>query len=113
MRKKQNYVEKRFKTSNHELERLLPKWKNKTIISFMKKELWWLWKKKITKQFVELRAKSYIYLKDDWKENEKKKKLKSQQRFKSKKYNACTEEVKKIILSVNDDNRIQSIDSKV
>ena len=43
----------------------------------------------------------------------KKKKLKSQQRFKSKKYNACTEEVKKIILSVNDDNRIQSIDSKV
>ena len=34
-----------------------------------------------------------------------------QQRFKSQKYNLLAEEVKKIALSVNDDKRVQSIDS--
>ena len=37
--------------------------------------------------------------------------LKSQQRFKSGKYNLFTEEINKIALSANDDKRIQSIDS--
>ena len=37
--------------------------------------------------------------------------LKSQQRFRSKKYNSCTEEVNKITLSANDDKRIHSFDS--
>ena len=37
--------------------------------------------------------------------------LKSQQGFRSEKYNVFTEEVNKIALSANDDKRIQSIDS--
>ena len=35
---------------------------------------------------------------------------KTQQRFKSEKYNAFTEEIRKITLSSNDDKRMQSID---
>ena len=37
--------------------------------------------------------------------------LKSQQRFRSEKHNVFTEEVNKIKLIANDDNRTQSIDS--
>ena len=37
--------------------------------------------------------------------------LKSQQRFWSEKHNVFTEKAKKIALSVNNDERIQSIDS--
>ena len=37
--------------------------------------------------------------------------LKSQQRFRSEKHNAFTEEIKNIALSAKDDRRIQSIDS--
>ena len=37
--------------------------------------------------------------------------LKTQQRFKSERHNAFTEETNKIALSSNDDKRIQSIDS--
>ena len=37
--------------------------------------------------------------------------LKTQQRFKSKNHDVFTEEVNKIALSLNDDKRIQSIDS--
>ena len=36
--------------------------------------------------------------------------LRSQQRYRSEKYNVFTEEVNKIALSSNDDKRIQSID---
>ena len=37
--------------------------------------------------------------------------LKSQQRFKSKKPNVCTEEVSKIALRANNEKKIQTIDS--
>ena len=37
--------------------------------------------------------------------------LKTQQRFKSRRYNVFTEEINKIVLSCNDDKRMQSIDS--
>ena len=37
--------------------------------------------------------------------------LKTQQRFKSKRHNICTEEINKIALSSNHDKRIQLIDS--
>ena len=37
--------------------------------------------------------------------------LKKQQRFRSEKHNAFTEEINKIALSSNDDKRMQSIDS--
>ena len=37
--------------------------------------------------------------------------LQTQQRFKSEMHNVFTEEINKIALSSNDDNRMQSIDS--
>ena len=37
--------------------------------------------------------------------------LKRQQRFKSERHNAFTEEINKIVLSSNDDKRMQSISS--
>ena len=58
-------VEIRFSTSNYELERPLPKGKNKKVIGLMKDELGG----KIMKKFVGLRAKIYIYLIDDGSEN--------------------------------------------
>ena len=36
--------------------------------------------------------------------------LKSQQRFKSERHNACTEEINKVALSGNDDKRLQIYD---
>ena len=51
-------VENRFDTSNYELDRLLPKGKNKKAIGFMKGELGG----KIMTKFVGLRAKTYTYL---------------------------------------------------
>ena len=37
--------------------------------------------------------------------------LKTQQRFRSEKYNVYIEEINKVVLSSNDDKRMQSIDS--
>ena len=47
-------VEKRFDTSNYEVNRLLPKGKNKKVIGLMKDELG----EKIMKKFVALRLKT-------------------------------------------------------
>ena len=52
-------IEKRFDTSNFEIDRLLPLGKNKTVIGLMKGELSGL----IMKRFVGLRAKTYSCLK--------------------------------------------------
>ena len=60
-------VETRFDTSNHELERPLPKEKNKEVIGLMKDEIG----RKIMTKFVGLGAKTYSYLVDDGSENEK------------------------------------------
>ena len=65
-------VETRFDTSNYELERPLPKGKNKKVISVMKDELGG----KIMKGFVGLRTKTYRYLIDDGSEDEKAKSTK-------------------------------------
>ena len=51
--------ETRFDNSNFEIDRPLPKGKNKKVIGLMKGEL----HGKIMKEFVGLRAKTYIYLK--------------------------------------------------
>ena len=51
-------VESRFDTSNYELDRPLPKGKNKKVIGSIKKELG----RKITIKIVGLRAKTYNYL---------------------------------------------------
>ena len=54
-------VEKRYDTSNDEVDRPLPKEINKNVIGLMKDGL----RGKIIKEFVALRTKIYLYLTDD------------------------------------------------
>ena len=122
-----NDIEKRFDTSNYEVNSPLPTTKNKKVVGIMKDKLGG----KIVTEFVALRPKTYSYLTDDGKEDKKSKGtkkcvikrmikfndykncllkdeviLKSQQRFISKKHDAYTENINKIALSNNDDKRI-------
>ena len=60
-------VEKRFDTSNYEIDRPLPIGKNKKVIGSMKDEL----AGKIMTEFVALRPKTYSYLTDDCEEDKK------------------------------------------
>ena len=124
-------VDKRFDTSNYEVNRPLPTGKNKKVIGLMKDELGG----KIITEFVTLRPKTYSYLTDDGKEDKKAKGtkkcvikrmikfddynncllkdkvlLKPQQRFISKKHDVYTEDINKIALSNDDDKRIVSSD---
>ena len=124
-------VDKRFDTSNYEVNRPLPTGKNKKVIGLMKDELGG----KIITEFVTLKPKTYSYLTDDGKEDKKAKGtkkcvikrmikfddykncllkdkvlLKSQQRFISKKHDVYTEDINKIALSNDDDKRIVSSD---
>ena len=126
-----NDVEKRFDTSNYEVNRPLPTGKNRKVTGLMKDELGG----KIITEFVILRPKTYSYLTDDGKKDKKAKGtkkciikrmikfndykncllkdeviLKSQQRFISKKHDVYTENINKIALSINDDKRIVSSD---
>ena len=124
-------VDKRFDTSNYEINRPLPTGKNKKVIGLMKDELGG----KIITEFVTLRPKTYSYSTDDGKEDKKakgtkkciikrmvkfndykncllkdKELLKSQQRFIRKNHDVYTENINKIALSNNDDKRIVSSD---
>ena len=124
-----NDVEKRFDTSNYEVDRPLSIGKNKKVIGLMKDELGG----RVITEFVALRPKAYSYLTNDCKEDKKAKGtkkcviktmikfndykncllkdeviLKSQQRFRSKKHDVYTENINKIALSNNDDKRIVS-----
>ena len=124
-------VEKRFETSNYEVNRPLPTGKDKKVIGLMKDELGG----KIITEFVTLRPKTYSCLTDDGKEDKKAKGtkkcvikrmikfndykncllkdkviLKSKQRFISKKHDVYTENINKIALSNNNDKRIVSSD---
>ena len=124
-------VDKRFNTSNYEVNRPLPTGKNKKVFGLMKDELGG----KIITEFVTLRPKTYSYLTDDGKEDKKAKGtkncvikrmikfddykncllkdkvlLKSQQSFISKKHDVYTEDINKITLSNDDDKRIVSSD---
>ena len=126
-----NDVEKRFDTSNHEINRPLPIGKSKKVIGLMKDELGG----KIITEFVTLRPKTYSYLTDDGKQDKKAKGtkkcviknmikfndykncllkdkvlLKFQKRFTSKKHDVYTENINKIALSNNDDKRIVLLD---
>ena len=126
-----NDVEKRFDTSNYEVNRPLPMTKNKKIIGFMKDGLGG----KIITEFVTLRPKPYSYLTDDGKKDKKAKGrkkciikkmikfndykkcllndeviFKSQQRFISNKHDVYTENINKRALSNDDDKRIVSSD---
>ena len=62
-----NDVEKRFDTSNYEVNRPLPTGKNKKVIGLMKDELGG----KIITEFVTLRPKTYSYLRNNFKEDKK------------------------------------------
>ena len=62
-----NDVENRFDTSNYEVNRPLPMGRNKKVIGLMKDELGG----KIITEFVTLRPKTYSYLTDDGKEDNK------------------------------------------
>ena len=62
-----NDVEKRFDTSNYEVNRPLPTGKNKKVIGLMKDELGG----KIMTEFVAFRPKTYSYLTDDCKKTKK------------------------------------------
>ena len=124
-------VEKRFDTSNYEVDRPLPTGKNKKVIGLMKDELGG----RIMTEFAALRPKTYSYLTDDCKEDKKAKGtkkcmikrelkfnnykdcllndkvvLKSQQRFKSERHDVYTENVNNIALSNNDDKRLTTFD---
>ena len=119
-------VEKEYDTSNYTVERPLPMGMNKKVIGVMKDELGG----KIMKEFIGLRPKSYSYLTDDGKIDkeaketkkcviksliseclkEKKKILRSQQRFKSGAHDVYTEEINKVALSFNDDKRLIAYD---
>ena len=124
-------VEKKYDTSNYTVERPLAMGKNKKVIGMMKDELGG----KIMKKFIGLRPKCYSYLTDDGNvdkkakgtkkcvikkdimfdnysecSKEKKKILRSQQRFKSDAHNVYTEEINKIALSFNDDKRLIAYD---
>ena len=126
-----NDVEKRFDTSNYEVDRPLPTGKNKKVIGLMKDKLGG----RIIREFVPLRPKTYLYLTYDCKEDKKAKGtkkcvikrmikfddykkcllndevvFKSQQRFKSKGYDVYTENINKIALSSNDDKRLIALD---
>ena len=65
-------VDKRFNTSNYEVNRPLPTRKNKKVIGLMKDELGG----KIITEFVSLRPKTNSYLTDDGKEDKKAKRTK-------------------------------------
>ena len=126
-----NDLEKRFDTSNYEVDRPLPTGKNKNVIGLMKDELGG----KIIMECVTLKPTTYSYFTDGGKEDKKAKGtkkceikrmikfddykkcllngeviLKSQQRFFSNKHDVYTENINKIALSNNDEKRILSSD---
>ena len=126
-----NNVEKNYDTSNYTCERPLSIGKNKKKIGLLNDELGG----KIMEEFVGLKPKCYSYLMNDGKVDkkakgtkkrvikrclisdnymeclkEKKKILRSQQRFKSDGHDVYTEEINKIALSYNDDKRSIAFD---
>ena len=123
-------VEKKHDTSNCTVERSLPMGMNKKVTGMMKDEL----RGKIMKESIGLRPKCYSYLADDGRIDkkakqkkcvikslimfdnyseglkEKKKILRSQQRFESDGHDVDTEEINKVALSYNNDKRLIAFD---
>ena len=87
-------VEKRFDTSNFEIDRPLLLEKNEKVIGLMKDEL----EGQIVKEFVGLRAKTYSYLKENSNENKKAKGPKKRvikRKFKFQDYKNCSKVARK------------------
>ena len=85
-------VETRFETSNYELDKPLPKGKNKKVIGLMKDELGG----KFMTKFLRLRAKTYSYLIDDGSEDKKAKGTKKcviKRKLKFENYKSCLEAI--------------------
>ena len=85
-------VEAKFDTSNYELNRPLPKGKNKKIIGLMEDEL----DGEIMKEFVALKVKTYNYLKDNNDEDKKAKgteKSVIKRKLKFKDYKKCLKQL--------------------
>ena len=85
-------VEKRFDTSNYEVNRPLPAGENKKVIGLMKDELGG----KIMTEFVALRPKTYSYLMDDGESDKKAKGTKKcviKRRLKFNDYKDCTTKI--------------------
>ena len=124
-------VEEIFDISNYDVDRPLPKGKNKKVIRLMKDELGG----GIITEFVALRPKTYSYMTDEFIEMKKAKgtkkcvikkmlkfedykkclfdnepMLKSQQTFTSENHEVSIENINKILLSSNDDKRIVALD---
>ena len=81
-------LEKRFDTSNYEINRPLPIEKNKKVIRLIKDELG----AKFMAEFVNLKLKTYSYLTDDCKEDKKpkgRKKCVIKRRYKFNDYKYC------------------------
>ena len=81
-------VETRYDTLNYELDRALPKGRNKKVIGLMKGEL----DGNIMAKFVGLRAKTYSYLVDDGSEDKKAKNTKKcfiKRKLKFENYKKC------------------------
>ena len=107
-------VKKWFDTSNYveHDKKPLPTGKNKKVIGLFKDELGG----KIIKEFVALRAKTYSYLMDDDTEHKKAKRtkkcvIKRILLFKDclfNNHNVYTEQINKITLNSNDDERLQT-----
>ena len=91
-------VEIRFGTSNVEIDRPLPKGKNKKVIVLLKDELGG----QIMKEFVGLRAKTYSYLKDN---NDEDKKCVIKRKCKFQGYKNCLEETQ-------NENKINHLEKK-
>ena len=107
-----NDVEKRFDTSNYEVNRPLPTGNNKKVIGLMKDELGG----KIMTEFVALRPKAYSYLIDYCEADKKAKGTKKcviKRILKFSDYKDCllnNEIILKIVLSSTDDKRLQTFD---
>ena len=86
-------VEKRFDTSNYEIDRPLPKGKKEKVIRLMKDQL----VEEIMIEFVGLRAKTYSYLNGNNNENKKPKRTKKcaiRRKIKFEGYKNCSDAAK-------------------
>ena len=97
-------VKTRFDTSNYELERTLPKGKNKTVIGLMKDELG----REIMTKFVGFRAKTYTFLIDGGNEDKKSQRYKRSVLKRESKF----ENYKSCLGAIQLENKVNHVEKK-